>query len=92
MWLSTGPVPLGNKLALFCICLLYNPATVLLGLLSYIGVSEVKNRNFHLSTVDNTKYLVATQVFINKEVDKYIMGYHVGVGMNEIWLKKQHGS
>ena len=85
-----GPVPLGNKLALFCICILYSPAILLLGLLSCTCVSGVKNRNFHLSTFDNSKYLMATQVLINKEMDKYIMVYDEAVGMNEIRLQKQH--
>ena len=81
-----GPATVGSKLALFCICILYTPAILLLGLLPCTCVLGVKKRNVHISTVDNSKYLVATHMFINKGVGKYIMGYHEALGMNEIRL------
>ena len=37
-----------------------------------------------IHTVHNRNYLVATQMFTNKGIDKYIVDYHTAVTMNEI--------
>ena len=37
-----------------------------------------------ISTVHNRKYLVATQMFTRRGIDKYIVDYHVAVKLNEI--------